>query len=890
MLPNLQRLALRPAGATADDGGARARGPMPKIDPNSGESPFEQLSHELVNVVYDNLLRGDDPDAICKSVKAFCATRKKEFGEAKLGAWCTEEMWKKACAALRVEEAEMARDFSGWSYKRTFLALCGGLHELTPEQRVAWFQGVGDVTRRKAWFKTPPYWKKYDRALVVAANSGNTEGVRRLIAEGADVNYLYAAPPFVSWQPSSVGWFGFESPLRTALFEAALQGFGEIARLLVENGADVNIPNEVRKTPLSVACGLHSMKSADEIMGYTAGTSLARPNRVSYEIANLLIDNGADVNRADKHGATPLIYACFSGSSDIVAKLLQRPDIDTSRADERGSTALHTACMSGSLESVTMLLSRPGVDVNRPNGIGNNDHFTRNMRPLVIALWEGYADIALALLDRDDINVDSNDNEQGLLITASDRGMRTVVERLIQRGVDVNAQGYWALIAACRNRHSDVALTLLDTNDFDLNGPDGLGQNLFTPLHMASMLGMLAVVRRLIQLRVDINARTHNGDSSLKLACEHKQTRIALELLAEDGIDVDPPPLADMNALYWARVHNMTRVAELLREKGASINIEISKLGNPFVTALEKKNESFALELVGEKYDTLVLSNDQRTRAFNAAVKHKLLEAVRILLANKNEQNLSQINNKFILYWASEMGRINIVRLLIDQEIDVNARREDGMTALHLAAQNGKDAVVKLLVANGANPNVQDAAGNTPIEYALENKKINVVKTLSQKGVRPGLRNGRNTPLHDAVKNGLIGAVNAMIQAGVNLDAQDKRGRTALHWAAAYDFPEIAKLLVEHMAKINVQDDDGNTALIIACRRNNTYTALELLKHPDINVNVLNKVDEGARYWAEKNDISEVVGLLIRKGAADTKPSGSGVVHMDDEELNSDDE
>lgn len=105
-----------------------------------------------------------------------------------------------------------------------------------------------------------------------------------------------------------------------------------------------------------------------------------------------------------------------------------------------GNTALHAACMSGSLESVLMLLKRPEVDINRANEerVKRTDDtfFTVRSRPLYIALVLQHTDIALALLDRDDIDVRpiAREPKSSLLATARRQGMRSVFERLIQRG------------------------------------------------------------------------------------------------------------------------------------------------------------------------------------------------------------------------------------------------------------------------------------------------------------------------------------------------------------------------------------------------------------------------------------------------------------------------
>ncbi|RXL87733.1 ankyrin repeat domain-containing protein, partial [Citrobacter sp. AAK_AS5] len=75
------------------------------------------------------------------------------------------------------------------------------------------------------------------------------------------------------------------------------------------------------------------------------------------EIARLLIDHGADINAADSHGTTPLMVAAGYGAQDIVATLeIGGATIDAH--DNEGMTALMFAARCGRTEIVQELLSR----------------------------------------------------------------------------------------------------------------------------------------------------------------------------------------------------------------------------------------------------------------------------------------------------------------------------------------------------------------------------------------------------------------------------------------------------------------------------------------------------------------------------------------------------
>ncbi len=87
---------------------------------------------------------------------------------------------------------------------------------------------------------------------------------------------------------------------RTPLHEAAYTGNIEMAKLLIEHGAEINIADKDGKTPLHEAAG-----------------------RGKLEVAKLLIEHGADVNATDRLSATPLRNAESCGDTKIAELLRQ---------------------------------------------------------------------------------------------------------------------------------------------------------------------------------------------------------------------------------------------------------------------------------------------------------------------------------------------------------------------------------------------------------------------------------------------------------------------------------------------------------------------------------------------------------------------------------------
>lgn len=79
-------------------------------------------------------------------------------------------------------------------------------------------------------------------------------------------------------------------------------------------------------------------------------------------------------------------------------------------------------------------------------------------------------------------------------------------------------------------------------------------------------------------------------------------------------------------------------------------------------------------------------------------------------------------------------------------------------------------------------------------------------------------RHGKTNLLHRATKQGDITVVTELLKSGYrNLDAKDQDGRTAIHLACMYKVdPKILQLLIENGATVNGRDIKGNTPLHVS--------------------------------------------------------------------------
>jgi len=183
--------------------------------------------------------------------------------------------------------------------------------------------------------------KRVDIQLLCAAKHGDVDAAQRFLDQGADVNAKDEAG-------------------LTPLHLAAWRSHVEVARLLIQRGAEVN---SGRITPLDWAAS-HGQK----------------------DVVKLLVANGADIHV--KSGlCTPLHFALSGGDKDTVMLLVAK-GADVHAVDPNGNVPLHCAVRNFDRDVVELLVAK-GADVNTRDGSGRT--------PLDLAEKRGEKEVAAVL-------------------------------------------------------------------------------------------------------------------------------------------------------------------------------------------------------------------------------------------------------------------------------------------------------------------------------------------------------------------------------------------------------------------------------------------------------------------------------------------------------------
>jgi ankyrin repeat protein len=399
------------------------------------------------------------------------------------------------------------------------------------------------------------------------------------------------------------------------------------------------------------------------------------------------------------------------------------------------------------------------------------------------------------------------------LADSAERRDWPILRALLQENADVNApqaDGMTALHWAAYHDALDAAKLLIAA------GADAQAANRYRvpPLALACTNGNSAIVELLLTAGADANSTLPGGETALMTASRTGRLD-SVAALIDRGADVNARDEKQQTAIMWAAAEGHVNVVDALLRAGAEFRKPLSSGFTPLFFAVREGRTAAAFRLLEAGADVNQTMRPQRKRDGTPQPTNPLLLAV-------------------------ENGHYELAAALLEAGADPNARPA-GFTALHALTWVRKPVrgdgdpppigsgnltsldMVRRLVTHGADVDAR-------LEHGTSERG-----RFTTTGSTPFLLAARasDVPMMNAAGVGALGdgdeaagteeeaaeAVQLLLGLGVDINAVDDNGETAMHGAAYQSRAQLVQVLADHGARIKVwnrKNKAGWTPLLIA--------------------------------------------------------------------------
>ena len=487
------------------------------------------------------------------------------------------------------------------------------------------------------------------------------------------------------------------------------------------------------------------------------------PEQVEIEVKEILERNPEWAAVPDPNNRFPLQLAVDHKFFNVAELLIQK-GADVNSIDARGLTPLLCSVMEEDIESIKFWLSH-GADVNF--AFHDSDDPEDVLNPLNMAVVLENTQIVQLLLDGGaDIVYRSLNHWDALRSACTENEETDILELLISHGADVNHE---------YSKNTTVINYSLVTNRFNhfkflINHGADVKKRGDMPLLLRVFLDVTKPISP-----VKKNAREETPEELLT----HSRIRYHFP-----KVQVKHLSMNDKKARF-CRCYDADwkQLSDLILEKGYDINEGIKfRIGGD--ERLSDLLLTMPFLVHTSSFGPLLASMPRKQGTFFAEVS-KLFSGVdptdyfEYLLDRGLNPNTFGTLQPFLLLCVNA-GSDELAKALIKHGADVNVRNKEGRNALHMIDDDNEIKIAKLLIEKGADVNCPDSKGRTPLHHAACVGTTGIARLLiDNRAAVNCMDNDGCTPLHLAVREGNDEMVDLLIERGADASIINNTGKTA---------------------------------------------------------------------------------------------------------------
>ncbi|ORX48360.1 ankyrin [Piromyces finnis] len=700
--------------------------------------------------------------------------------------------------------------------------------------------------------------------LISSCKSKNIDYVKTLIQEGANVNCTEENTLITPLMSLGI----IEKPLKIKRMNALIF---EMFNLLIDAGANVNLKDANDKTALM----------------YILSTKKA-----SVKLIKLLVKHGAKINDNCNTNNSPLTYACI-GNNRYILKFLLGQGADTSIISKDEKSLILHASLNGSVYLTQYLIENNLV--KEINCVDKNFE-----TPLMLAVKKKNANLVEYLLDHGaDVNYINNKDESALSkLLSSGRISKKLIECLkvlIEHGADINkiykiSRGYenvkeTPLIYAVNRKNFDL-IELFINNGALIDEKDSKGA---TPLYYSVVNAKnLEIVEYLIKKGANVNEIINDANETALFGALRYDRFDAIKLLLENGADVNHKNSSNkipLNIIMYRKNYPI-EIEDLINDE---VDFEaLDSFGKSLFHYCIISGQDSIFNYIMDNIEDInidLLDNEENTPLM-LAVNSCNIEFATKILEKKPKLNVKNVHLKTALTIAVERRNYKLACLLIENGAKIdNSNIEINKRILHRAIYSFR--LIQLLVKNGYEINdyiinSTDEYGNYLLSTATSSHKLMSTQFLLANNADPYKNNKRHFLPFQEVVSGYYTCklesskklLDCYTSYGVDINKPNENGDNLMCCVATNSYSmryieDMLKYLIEEKnADANFKNSkDGVTVLMYLS--GNSDTKIEFIKYlvEEKNCDVNAKDNEGniSLMYALKRGNSEVCNYLIEK-------------------------